>query len=92
MCSMTPTVDYSRILLGGGDTLNADHEAHLTRILSQLTRDLRSKYENGQREHGGNLWLKSGMLDNAIAEVLDLAVYLYTLKEQLTTAKDPPHV
>ena len=68
--------------------MNAEHEAHLSRILTHLTADLRTKYEQGQREHGGNLWLKPGMLDQAIAEVLDLAVYLYTLKEQLARECD----
>lgn len=62
-----------------------DHEAHLQRILGAVTRDIDAKYRKGQVEHGGNLWLKPGMLDNAIEEVLDLAVYLYTLREQLAT-------
>jgi hypothetical protein len=62
--------------------MDAPHEAHLNRIIEQLSGDVRAKYEAGQREHGGNLWEKPGMLEQAIAEVLDLAVYLYTLKEQ----------
>lgn len=62
--------------------MDAPHEAHLARILDTLNADLRAKYEAGQVEHGGNLWEKPGMLEQAIAEVLDLAVYLYTLKEQ----------
>lgn len=62
--------------------MDAPHEAHLSRILDQLTADLRAKYEAGQIEHGGNLWEKPGMLEQAIEEVLDLAVYLYTLREQ----------
>lgn len=62
--------------------MDAPHEAHLGRILDQLTADVRAKYEAGQVEHGGNLWEKPGMLEQAIAEVLDLAVYLYTLREQ----------
>lgn len=57
-------------------------EAHLARILGQFSTDLRAKYEAGQAEHGGNLWEKPGMLENAIAEAIDLVVYLYTLKEQ----------
>ena len=58
------------------------HEAHLRRILSQFNADARSKYENGQREHGGNLWEKPGLLENAIEEAIDQVVYLYTLREQ----------
>ncbi len=69
--------------------MDAPQEAHLARILSQVTTDLRQKYESGQREHGGNLWEKPGMLEQAIAEVLDLAVYLYTLREQRDHGRIP---
>ena len=62
--------------------MDAPHEAHLARILARVNADMRAKYEAGQIEHGGNLWEKPGMLEQAIAEVLDLAVYLYTLQEQ----------
>lgn len=58
------------------------HEAHLQRVKDRLTADLDLKYRKGQAEHGGNLWLKPGMLEHAIEEVLDLCVYLYTLQEQ----------
>jgi hypothetical protein len=66
-----------------------DHEAHLKRILDAVTHDIDAKYRKGQIEHGGNLWLKPGMLDNAIEEVLDLAVYLYTLREQQSGTTTP---
>ena len=56
--------------------------AHLDRIISRLNADLRAKYEAGQQQHGGNLWEKPGMLEQAYAEVLDLATYLLTLMEQ----------
>ena len=62
--------------------MDAAHEAHLQRILTRFNADARGKYEHGQREHGGNLWQKPGMLDSAIEEAIDLVVYLYTLKEQ----------
>lgn len=67
--------------------MDARHEEHLQRILSRFNRELAEKYRKGQAEHGGNLWQKSGMLDYAIEEVLDLAVYLYTLKEQCEEAE-----
>ena len=63
--------------------MDAAHTQHLDAIVTDLTRDLRAKYEKGQQEHGGNLWEKPGMLDHAIEEVIDLCVYLYTLKAQL---------
>jgi hypothetical protein len=63
--------------------MDTEHTAHVTRILTRFNKELTKKYEQGQQEHGGNLWLKSGMLDLAIEEVIDLVVYLYTLREQL---------
>jgi hypothetical protein len=62
--------------------MDAPHEAHLARIITHVTRDIDAKYRAGQIEHGGNLWEKPGMLEQAIAEALDLCVYLYTLQEQ----------
>ncbi len=62
--------------------MTAEQDAHLARILARLTGDVRAKYEAGQSHHGGNLWEKPGMLEAALEEVLDLAVYLYTALEQ----------
>ncbi len=62
--------------------MDAPHEAHLMRVLTHLVRDVDQKYRAGQLEHDGRLWEKPRMLEHAIEEVLDLAVYLYTLKEQ----------
>ena len=62
--------------------MTSDQQAHLNGLVAQIDADIRAKYEAGQQEHGGNLWEKPGMLEAAIAEVLDLAVYLYTLREQ----------
>ncbi len=58
------------------------HLAHLRQIQRQVMTDLRRKYLKGQKEHGGNLWQKPGLLDEAINEALDLVVYLYTLRGQ----------
>lgn len=62
--------------------MNKPHKAHLNRIRKQFNSLVTKKYIAGQKEHGGNLWLKDGLLDEAINEVVDLAVYLLTLKEQ----------
>lgn len=62
--------------------MEAEHEAHVALILDKFNADLRAKYEAGQIEHGGRIWEKPGMLEHAIQEVIDLVVYLYTLKEQ----------
>lgn len=63
------------------------HEAHLAQLKAEISADLDAKYRAGQQEHGGNIWEKPGMLEHAIEEVLDLAVYLYTLKGQLAAKR-----
>lgn len=62
--------------------LDADQQAHLTRILDRFAADAAAKYEAGQAEHGGNLWEKPGMLECALSEAIDLVIYLYTAIEQ----------
>lgn len=69
--------------------MDAAHEAHLGRILDRFNADTRAKYEAGQAEHGGNLWEKPGMLEQAIAEAIDMVVYLYTLQEQRDSRRMP---
>lgn len=81
MVPMSAMTVQSQTMKNSGP-MDAAHEAHLARILTRLTADLRAKYEAGQAEHGGNLWEKPGMLEQAYAEVLDLAVYLLTAMEQ----------
>lgn len=62
--------------------MTPEQTAHRERVIAQVTADIRAKYDAGQESHGGNLWEKPGMLEAAIEEVLDLATYLYTLREQ----------
>lgn len=62
--------------------MTPEQDAHLERVVADVSADIRAKYEAGQADHGGNLWEKPGMLEAAISEVLDLCVYLYTLREQ----------
>jgi len=63
--------------------MTPEHYEHLDDILAELEELVTEKYENGQTEHGGKLWKKPGLLDEAINEVIDLAVYLLTLKHQM---------
>lgn len=63
--------------------MTPEHEAHLAHLKAVIAADIDAKYRAGQIEHGGNIWEKPGMLDHAIEEVLDMAVYLYTLRDQL---------
>lgn len=60
--------------------------AHLREIEAGIVRRLDAKYRKGQKEHGGNIWEKSGMLANAEDESTDFIVYLHTLREQLQEA------
>jgi hypothetical protein len=62
--------------------MTAEQEAHLARVKARFLSDLDAKYRDGQDKHGGDLWLKPGMLEQAYAEVLDLAVYILTAIEQ----------
>jgi len=63
--------------------MTPEHEAHLEHLKAEFCKDLDAKYRAGQIEHGGNIWEKPGMLEHAIEEVLDMAVYLYTLRDQI---------
>ena len=69
--------------------MDDDCEAHLQRIKDRFTADVDAKYRAGQSEHGGRLFEKPGALENAYAEVLDLAVYLLTAMEQRDRQRYP---
>lgn len=57
--------------------------AHLKRIQNSFHKEVKRKYEKGQLQHGGNLFEKRDILDMAMEEIIDLYVYLHTLREQL---------
>lgn len=63
--------------------MTSAQRAHLARILNDFQQDAAAKYEAGQEQHGGNLWEKPGMVEQALAEAIDLVIYLYTLREQM---------
>ena len=63
--------------------MEALHEAHVGGIVQRVGQEIREKYEKGQKEHGGNLWNKAGMMPNLREEILDFVVYQDTLAEQL---------
>lgn len=56
-----------------------DH--HVALVLDTLSDELPTKYMQGQREHGGNLWRKP-VLDFMGEEVLDMVVYYDVLRRQ----------
>jgi hypothetical protein len=63
--------------------MSAEHERHLSGILSDLVKDVSAKYRKGQAQHGGALWRRPVWRD-AWDEVLDLCTYVHTLKLQLS--------
>lgn len=77
-------LEMGKIIRGDEDyEMTPERENHLKSIQDSFCQKVRDKYYNGQSQHGGDLWKKDGMLDNALEEVLDLYVYLITLKQQL---------
>ena len=63
--------------------LDQEQQAHLDRVTHWQRDLLWIKYVRGQREHGGRLWEKPGMMAQALEESTDLIVYLLTLRGQL---------
>jgi hypothetical protein len=63
--------------------MSPDHEEHLQKIKTEISQLIDSKYRAGQKQHGGSLFHKAGLLDMAVEEIVDLVVYILTLKQQL---------
>lgn len=63
--------------------MDKDQTNHAEAISDFFHRAMMIKYQKGALEHGGNLWEKDGLLDEAISEAIDQVVYLVTLKQQL---------
>jgi hypothetical protein len=63
------------------------NEHHKQAILSVFEHEFVSKYDKGAIEHGGRIWEKPGMLEEAINEAIDLVVYLFTLRDQINALK-----
>lgn len=65
-----------------------DHRVHMYDIVLEVGERIKRKYTAGQHEHGGQLWLKKGLLEMARQEADDLETYLTTLANQKGTC---PH-
>lgn len=63
-------------------------ELHAETIAAATSDAIYAKYMRGQREHGGDLRRKAGMLAHVEDETRDQVVYLYTLREQMTDIRD----
>jgi hypothetical protein len=73
------------------DTMSPDQENHLASLISWVAENLDDKYRAGQKEHGGNLWEKPGMLYCLKQEVWDQLSYVFTLDEQIREADPSLH-
>ncbi len=69
--------------------MTEEQEKHLQFIKDEFCEAVDKKYRAGQKEHGGDLWLKKGMLNFALEEITDLYVYMRTLKQQLDEGITP---
>ena len=67
--------------------MTPQQEHHLQSIKDRFELAIDAKYRAGQKEHGGNLWTKTQIIDMAIEETIDLMAYLYSLKDQIEEAK-----
>lgn len=67
--------------------LYASPAAHRAALAAAVAAATRRRYAQGQREHGGRLWTKPGLLAHAEAEAVDAMVYLSTLRRQLEVAR-----
>jgi hypothetical protein len=56
---------------------------HAHDIAKDAAKRILIKYHAGQKEHGGMLWTKPGIIDMAIEEAIDQVIYLLTLKHQI---------
>ena len=63
--------------------MTKDQTKHMEASLERFQEMGAKKYKAGQKEHGGNLWQKPGMLDNMEEEVVDMWHYIQALRVQL---------
>lgn len=68
------------------ETWNQIPSTHAAGIANRAKRMILDKYMAGQREHGGELWRKQGIIDMAIDEAVDQIIYLLTLRDQIAAA------
>lgn len=61
--------------------ITKQQEKHLASLKKEFVEKLDKKYRQGAKEHGGNIWDNNNLLDEAIAETVDLYAYLQTLKK-----------
>lgn len=68
--------------------MTPEQQEHVAELVYEFGNAIREKYSRGQKEHGGNMWLKRGMLKEAKAEVIDQWTYILTIERQIRE-RDP---
>lgn len=76
-------LDLMQLRAQFGFDLTPEQTEHVEKVITEMAYRIYSKYAAGQREHGGDLWKKSIVLEEALNEVTDFNVYLLTLKQQI---------
>lgn len=65
--------------------MTSDQEKHIDSLVEVFSKKAKFKYAAGVKEHGGNIWElpKEKLIEAAEEEIIDMWVYLQTLKEVL---------
>jgi hypothetical protein len=58
-------------------------KGHRDRLIMFFVKLFTRKYDEGAKNHGGGLWKKPNLINEAIEETLDLWSYLATLQDQI---------
>jgi len=67
--------------------MQIQEEQYLKKIKDSFEKEVDKKFRRGVAEHGGKLWLKENLINEAMNEVVDLYTYLYALKDQIKKGK-----
>lgn len=63
--------------------MTSEQKDHMLNVLTHVVVNGEKKYVQGQKEHGGDMWLKPGMFSELEQELLDFIFYSATVREQL---------
>lgn len=63
--------------------MTKEQQKFVAECIAHFTVRDKKKYKVGQKEHGGDFWKKSGLLNEGMNETLDQWNYLYAVKFQI---------
>lgn len=58
--------------------MDEEHERHLQLMKDTFCEKLDTSYRNGKNKHGGHLWEKEGLMDEALNGIINGFVYMLT--------------